>query len=98
MKRGDIVRHKLENDVYRILKVGEKIAICQCPPHSHKLGWMWQVWESYICHFENLEPYPQGQFIFDWLDSFDDDVFPNRWKKLMKANPEIQTGTQLTFF
>jgi hypothetical protein len=93
MKRGDIVRHKLSDEVYRILKVGKAVAICQCPPHNHKLAWMWQIWESYICQLENLEPYPQGKEIFDWLDSFDDDMFPNRWKQLMKVQP----GTQLLF-
>jgi hypothetical protein len=91
MKRGDIVRHKLENEVYRILKVGENVAICQCAPYSHKsMGWwMSEAWESYICNLENLEPYPQGKIIFDWVDSFDDKFFEesktnfkNRWKEI----------------
>jgi hypothetical protein len=92
MTRGDIVKHKLSGEVYRVLKVGENCAICQCPPHTHKFYWMWTIWESYICLIENLEPYPQGKEIFDWLDSFNDDAFPNRWKQLMK----VKHGTQLS--
>jgi hypothetical protein len=95
MNKGDIVRHKLADEVYRILKMGEGIAICQCAPHSHKLGWSWQIWESYICSLDNLEPYPEGKFIFDWIDSFDETYFNNRWKKLMKVS-EAKPGTQLS--
>jgi hypothetical protein len=95
MQRGDIVRHKLENDVYRILKVGENVAVCQCPPHHHKFSLGWTMWESYICHFENLEPYPEGKLIFDWIDGFDDELFPNRWKQLMKAVAAHEPGEQL---
>jgi len=65
---------------------------------------MWQSWDSYICHFENLEPYPQGQFIFDWIDSFEDtffeDValeFKNRWKELMKVR-QANRQSQLKLF
>jgi hypothetical protein len=93
MKRGDIVRHKLADEVYRILRVGENVAVCQCPPYSCKFGWGWMFWDSYTCSIDNLELCPQGQFIFDWIDSFPKQFFPQaRWEKLNEPKP----GTQLS--
>jgi hypothetical protein len=92
MKPGDIVKHKLSGEVYRILKVHESMTVCQCPPYSHKLGWSWQEWTRYICAAENLELYPDGKVIFDWLDSFGE----NQYTRLLKQAEPIKPGTQLS--
>jgi hypothetical protein len=70
MTKGDIVRHKLSGEIYRALKVADGLVICQCPPHSQKMGWYWTPWHRYFCQLENLELYPEGKMIFDWIDSF----------------------------
>ena len=90
MKRGDIVRHKLSEETYRILKMGENVAVCQCPPYSTKIVADWMHWDSYTCNIENLELHPEGKEIFDWLDSFGE----NAYTKLLK--PEVKPGTQLS--
>lgn len=88
---GDIVKHKLSGEVYRIIKIHGLMTVCQCAPHSHKLGWTWQLWDRYICIVENLEPHPEGKIIFDWLDSFGENIYT----KLLKRQ-EATPVTQLT--
>jgi hypothetical protein len=97
---GDTVRHKLSNEVYRILKVSEAVAVCQCPPYCDKFAWEWYVWDRYICAMENLEPHPAGQEIFEWLDNFSKSFFidfkgmewTNKYEHLLKP---VEPGTQL---
>jgi hypothetical protein len=92
MKVGDIVKHKLSGEILRILKVSECISVCQHPPYSYKLGWMWQEGDRYICQLENLEHYPEGKVIYDWLDSFGE----NSYTRLLDRQKQIEPGTQLS--
>jgi hypothetical protein len=57
------------------MKVNEEMTVCQHPPCSSKLGWTWSETDRYICHFENLELYPEGKFIYEWIDSFGENVY-----------------------
>jgi hypothetical protein len=94
LKVGDIVKHILSDEVYRILKVDSTLAmtVCQHPPYSHKLGHTWIEHDRYICAAENLKPYPEGKFIFDWLDGNGGD---KRYAKIIEKTV-VKPGTQLS--
>jgi hypothetical protein len=88
-KRGDIVKHILSEEIYRVIKIHSVLTVCQCPPHHVKLTWQWTLHDRYICHVENLIHYPEGKVIFAWLDA----VSPSIYTKLIQ---EEKPGTQLS--